>query len=267
MRRRLDLEMVRRGIVKSRTEAAEAITAGKVVVGGRPAAKASSLVSPSEPIHVTAPVRRFVSRGGEKLDAALDRFAISTAGRRALDVGSSTGGFVDCLLQRRATHVIAVDVGYGQLDWRLREDPRVTVLERTNVRDLRPEELPYLADLLTADLSFISLGLAIGPLRRCSSPHADFVFLVKPQFEAGRRDVGERGVVRDPDVWRRVLEGVEAHCRRQGLSPMDVMPSPLLGPAGNVEFLLHAREGEPLDTGPSRESAVAEATHLVASHA
>ena len=267
MRRRLDLEMVRRGIVRSRTEAAKAIESGKVMVGGRPAAKPSTLVSPSEPIHVTTAVRRFASRAGEKLDAALDRFAISTARRQALDAGSSTGGFVDCLLQRGAGHVIAVDVGYGQLDWRLREDPRVTILERKNVRDLRPEELPYLADLVTADLSFISLGLAIGPLRRCSSPDADYVFLVKPQFEAGRGNVGGGGVVRAPDVWRRVLEHVEGYCRRDGLQPMAFMPSPLLGPAGNVEFLLYARMGPPADTGPSREAAVAEATELVAAHA
>jgi 23S rRNA (cytidine1920-2'-O)/16S rRNA (cytidine1409-2'-O)-methyltransferase len=267
VRRRLDLEMVRRGIVQSRTEAAEAIASGKVTVGGRPAGKASSLVSPSEPIQLAALVRRFASRAGEKLDAALDRFAIPTMGRRALDAGSSTGGFVDCLLQRGAAHVVAVDVGYGQLDWRLRDDPRVTVLERKNVRDLQPEELPYLADLVTADLSFISLGLAIGPLRRCSSSDADFVFLVKPQFEAGREDVGRGGVVRDPDVWRGVLERVEGYCRGEGLSPKTVMPSPLLGPAGNVEFLLHARAGPSSGMGPSREAAVAEATELVASHA
>ena len=267
MRRRLDLEMVRRGIVQSRTEAAEAIASGKVTVGGRPAGKASSLVSPSESINVATPVRRFASRAGEKLEAALDRFDISTAGCRALDAGSSTGGFVDCLLQRGAAHIVAVDVGYGQIDWRLREDPRVTLMERKNVRDLRPEELPYLADVVTADLSFISLRLAIGPLRRCSAPQADFVFLVKPQFEAGRGDVGRGGVVRDPVIWRQVLERVEGHCRGEGLSPMAVMPSPLLGPAGNVEFLLHACAGPSSGMGPSREAAVAEATELVASHA
>lgn len=267
--------MVRKGIVQSRTEAAEAIASGKVTVGGRPAEKASTLVSPSEPIHLATPVRRFASRAGEKLEAALDRFAIPIRGRRALDAGSSTGGFVDCLLQRGAAHVVAVDVGYGQLDWRLREDPRVTVLERKNVRTLQPGELPYRADLVTADLSFVSLRLAIGPLRRCSSPEADFVFLVKPQFEAGREDVGRGGVVRDPVVWLRVLEHVEGYCRGQELAPVAVMPSPLLGPAGNVEFLLHARAIPASGTGPSREAAVAEArraavdeaTELVASHA
>lgn len=267
--------MVRRGIVQSRTEAAEAITSGKVTVGGRPAGKASSLVSTSEPIQLTTAVRRFASRAGEKLDAALDRFAIPTTGRRALDAGSSTGGFVDCLLQRGAAHVLAVDVGYGQLDWRLRDDPRVTVLERKNVRDLRPQELPYRAALVTADLSFVSLRLAIGPLRRCSSPEADFVLLVKPQFEAGREDVGRGGVVRDPHVWLRVLERVDGYCRDEELVPMAVMPSPLLGPAGNVEFLLYARAGPSSGTGPSRDAAVvearkaavAEATELLATHA
>ncbi len=267
MRRRLDLEMVRRGIVQSRTEAAQTIASGKVTVGGRPAAKASTLISSSDSIAVTAPSRKFVSRAGEKLEAALDRFAVAAAGRRALDAGSSTGGFVDCLLQRGAEHVIAVDVGYGQLDWRLREDPRVTVLERTNVRDLRPAQLPFVADLTTADLSFISLRLAIGPLRRCSSPEADFVFLVKPQFEAGRSEVGDGGVVRDPAVWLRVLESVEDHSRREGLTALAVMPSPLLGPAGNVEFLLHARGAPTGNPGPSLEAAVAEAVDLVASNA
>ncbi len=259
--------MVRRGIVQSRTDAAQAIASGKVTVGGRPAAKPSTLVSSADPIAVTGPSRRFVSRAGEKLEAALDRFSLSVKGRRALDAGSSTGGFVDCLLQRGAEHVIAVDVGYGQLDWRVRQDRRVTALERTNVRDLRPAHLPYLADVTTADLSFISLRLAIGPLRRCSTPEADFVFLVKPQFEAGKSDVGGGGVVRDPDVWLRVLESIEAHCRGEGLSPQAVMPSPLLGPAGNVEFLLHARTGTSETEGPSFQAAVDEAMDLVASNA
>ena len=267
MRRRLDLEMVRRGIVQSRTEAAQAIASGNVTVGGRPATKASTLVSSDEPINVTAPSRKFVSRAGEKLEAALDRFELAVAGRRALDAGASTGGFVDCLLQRGAVHVVGVDVGYGELDWRLREDHRVTVLERRNVRDLPPEELPYPSDMTTADLSFISLRLAIGPLRQCSAPDGDFIFLVKPQFEAGRSDVGDRGVVRDPAVWLRVLESVTEHCRHEGLSPLNLMPSPLLGPAGNVEFLLHARAVGQSVPEPSARAAVNEAMDLVASHA
>jgi 23S rRNA (cytidine1920-2'-O)/16S rRNA (cytidine1409-2'-O)-methyltransferase len=241
VRRRLDVEMVRRGVAGSRSEAALAIRSGKVKVAGRPALKASTLILPDEPITLTEPSRRYVSRGGEKLEAALDRFGVTVAGRRALDAGASTGGFTDCLLERGAVAVIAMDVGFGQLDWGLRQDPRVTVMERTNVRDLRPEMLPYRPDLVTADLSFISLRLVLPSLVRCAGPGADFVLLVKPQFEAGREDVGPGGVVADPSVWRRVLYEVAKAAVEVGLRPVAVMASPLVGPAGNVEFFLHAR--------------------------
>jgi 23S rRNA (cytidine1920-2'-O)/16S rRNA (cytidine1409-2'-O)-methyltransferase len=243
VRRRLDVEIVRRGLVDSRSEAALAIRSGKVVVGGRPAAKASTLVSPQESIVIAGPPRRFVSRGGEKLEAALDRFGIVVAGRSALDAGASTGGFTDCLLSRGTAHVIALDVGYGQLDWRLREDPRVTVLERTNIRQVDPDALPYKADVVVADLSFLSLATAVPSLVSCSALEAEFVFLVKPQFEAGR-GAAIGGVVRDPGVWRRVLESVSVAIARQGIRPRHVMASPLLGPAGNVEFLLHATRSD-----------------------
>jgi 23S rRNA (cytidine1920-2'-O)/16S rRNA (cytidine1409-2'-O)-methyltransferase len=240
LRRRLDVEMVRRGIASSRAEAAMAIGSGRVTVAGRPAANAGTLVLPEEPIAMSGPARRFVSRGGEKLQAALDRFGLDLHGAQALDAGSSTGGFTDCMIQGGAAHVVGVDVGYGQLDWRLREDPRVTLLERTNVRELEPDRLPYRPDLVTADLSFISLRLVLPALVRCSAPAARFVLLVKPQFEAGRRQVGEGGVVTDPDVWRTVLNDVMAACEALGLRPMGLMASPLLGPAGNAEFVLHA---------------------------
>jgi 23S rRNA (cytidine1920-2'-O)/16S rRNA (cytidine1409-2'-O)-methyltransferase len=243
VRRRLDVEMVRRGIVGNRSEAAQAIRSGTVAVAGRPEPKASTLVSPDESIAIAGPARRFVSRGGEKLEAAIDRFGIDVASRRALDAGVSTGGFTDCLLSRGATHVIAVDVGYGQLDWRLRQDPRVTVLERTNIREIEPDSLPYLADVVVADLSFISLAAAMPALVSCSGPDAEFVLLVKPQFEAGRADVGSGGVVADSNVWRRVLSSVAGACAQEGLQPDEVMASPLLGPAGNAEFLLHATRG------------------------
>jgi 23S rRNA (cytidine1920-2'-O)/16S rRNA (cytidine1409-2'-O)-methyltransferase len=232
--------MVRRGLAGSRSEAAQAIRSGKVVVAGRPVAKTGTLVSPDEPVTLATPARRFASRGGEKLDSALTRFGIEAAGRHALDAGASTGGFTDCLLSRGVGHVIAVDVGYGQLDWRLREDPRVTVLERTSVRDLRPEALPYLPDLVVADLSFISLTLAVPPLVQCSAPEAEFVLLVKPQFEAGREAVGSGGVVSDPEVWRNVLASVSEALADEGLGTRNAMASPLIGPAGNVEFFLHA---------------------------
>jgi len=269
VRRRLDVEMVRRAMAATRSEAGLAIRSGKVTVGGRPAAKAGMLVGPDEPITLAAPARRFVSRGGEKLEAALDRFGVDVAGRVALDAGASTGGFTDCLLQRGAARVIAVDVGYGQLDWRLREDPRVVVMERTNVRDLGPGDLAEPPDLVVADLSFISLRLAIPALGRCAAPHADVVLLVKPQFEARRDEVGRGGVVADPEVWGRVLRSVAEACVEAGFEVLAVAPSPLLGPAGNVEFLLHARgdPGRPSEPGGVDDRmirlAVAEAGQLL----
>jgi 23S rRNA (cytidine1920-2'-O)/16S rRNA (cytidine1409-2'-O)-methyltransferase len=268
VRRRLDVELVRRGIVGSRAEAALAIRTGRVTVGGRPASKASTLVAPDEPIVVSAPPRPFVSRGGEKLDAALARFGVEVRGRVALDAGAGTGGFTDCLLRRGAARVVAVDVGYGQLDWRLREDPRVVLLERTNVRHLGPEDLPVTPDLVTADLSFISLRLVLPALRRCGAPEADFVLLVKPQFEVGRDRVGRGGVVTDPGAWRDALAGVAEAAWGLGLLPRGVAPSPLPGPAGNVEFFLHAAGGSPPEGGspegqpPGLDGAIAEALEL-----
>lgn len=256
-RRRLDAELVRRGLAASRTEAQAAVRGGRVTVAGRPASKASTLVAPDEPVELVGPGRRFVSRGGEKLEAALVRFGIDATERRCLDAGASTGGFTDCLLRRGAAHVVALDVGYGQLAWSLRTDPRVTVLERTNVRDLLPDHLPYAPDLMTADLSFISLRLAIPPLAAVAADGADLVLLVKPQFEAGPDDVGRGGVVRDPEVWRRAILGVAGACADHGLVPVAVMASPLPGPAGNVEFPLHARKAAgPAELDP--EAALAE---------
>jgi 23S rRNA (cytidine1920-2'-O)/16S rRNA (cytidine1409-2'-O)-methyltransferase len=237
-------------MTSSRSEAALAIRAGMVTVSGRPAAKAAILVAPEEPIVMAAPGRKFVSRGGEKLDAAIDRFGLEATGRLALDAGASTGGFTDVLLRRGAARVIALDVGYGQLDWRLREDPRVITMERTNVRDLDPTVLPYPPDLVTADLSFISLRLALPAVARCAAPAADLVLLVKPQFEAGRDDVGPGGVVSDPAIWTIVLGSVAASCDELGFHVRGIMASPLLGPAGNVEFLLHARRASDAGTEP-----------------
>ncbi len=242
-RRRLDAELVRRGLARSRAEAQEAVRAGFVVVGGRPVEKASRLVAPDEPVALLTPARRFVSRGGDKLDAALERFGIEVAGRDCLDAGASTGGFTDCLLRRGARRVVAVDVGYGQLDWSIRTDPRVTVLERTNVRHLSASDLPFAPHVVVADLSFISLRLVVPTLARLARPGADIVLLVKPQFEAGRGAVGRGGVVREPAVWRHAIEGVAEASLGAGATPRAVMPSPIRGPAGNVEFLLHAVEG------------------------
>src|SRR2546426_8241222 len=244
-RRRLDAELVRRGLAASRSQAQAAVSAGRVTVAGITATKAASLVADDAPVALSGPPPSFVSRGGGKLAAALDRFAVAPDGRDCLDVGASTGGFTDCLLQRGAARVIAVDVGYGQLSWILRTDPRVTVMERRNVRDLTPSMLAYVPDLLVADLSFISLRLVLPVLAKLAGPGATFVALVKPQFEAGRAHVGRGGVVRDPDVWRSALSGVMAAARSASLEPLNVMASPLPGPAGNVEFPLHLIAGSP----------------------
>ncbi|HEX2026138.1 MAG TPA: TlyA family RNA methyltransferase [Actinomycetota bacterium] len=242
-RRRLDRELVRRGLAASPAEARRAIDAGRVVVGGRASAKAGTLVDPSESVTVRDPSPRYASRGGAKLDHALDRMSVEVRGRRCLDAGASSGGFTDVLLSRGAAAVVAVDVGYGQLAWRLRGDPRVTVMERTNVRTLQPGDLPYRPELIAADLSFVSLTAAVPAFRRVTAPGADLVLLVKPQFEAGRDDVEEGGVVRDPDAWRSAIERVAEACREARFGPMAVAVSPIRGPAGNVEFFLHARDG------------------------
>jgi 23S rRNA (cytidine1920-2'-O)/16S rRNA (cytidine1409-2'-O)-methyltransferase len=226
-------------LLVSRSQAVEAIVAGRVLVGGSAAQAPARLVAPDEAIRVSGPRPRFVSRGGEKLAAALDRFSVRVRGRRALDAGASTGGFTDCLLQHGVAHVDAVDVGRGQLAWTLRDDPRVTVRERTNVRHLAPDDLGGPVDLTVADLSFISLVTVAAALARCTRPDGDLVLLVKPQFEAGRTRIGKGGVVRDPAVHRAVLHEVRDGLRDAGLHVVDVMESPLRGADGNVEFLVH----------------------------
>ena len=231
---------MRRGLAASREQAQDAVAQGQVLVAGAPASKPSRLVAAGEPVTLVGPPPRFVGRGGEKLDAALEQFGIDVAGRRALDAGASTGGFTDCLLQRGVTHVTAVDVGHGQLHQRLRTDDRVTLLERTDVRAVVLEEP---AGIVVADLSFISLE-AVAPALAGpnAAPGADMVVLVKPQFEAGRREASRgKGVIRDPDVWRAALERGCSALQRQRAAMMGAMVSPLAGAAGNVEFLVHLR--------------------------
>jgi 23S rRNA (cytidine1920-2'-O)/16S rRNA (cytidine1409-2'-O)-methyltransferase len=233
-----------------------------VTVAGAPATKPGRLVGRDEPIEVLGPPPRFVSRGGEKLDAALDRFDVAVAGRRALDAGASTGGFTDCLLQRGAVEVTAVDVGYGQLHERLRADDRVRVFDRTNIRNARAAEIGGPFPLVVADLSFISLRTVLPVLAgELAEPGADLVLLVKPQFEAGRTEAARgRGVVRDPAVWRRVLEEVRDAIQAQPAAMMDAMVSPLQGADGNVEFLVHARAAAvPVAPGPDLAAVVAAA--------
>ena len=234
-KRRLDTLLAERGLYESRSRAAAAVIAGDVRVGGRPATKPGELVADGAEVAVAEPPP-YVSRGGIKLANALDAFGIDPAGRRALDVGASTGGFTDVLLQRGADSVIALDVAYGELHWRLRNDERVIVVERRNARQIEPGELPYEPDLIVADLSFISLTKVLPAVARAAAPRFDLLAMVKPQFEVGRERVGKGGVVRSADDRRAALVAVAGFARTElGLSVLGFASSGLPGPAGNRE--------------------------------
>jgi 23S rRNA (cytidine1920-2'-O)/16S rRNA (cytidine1409-2'-O)-methyltransferase len=239
-RERLDKLLVERHLVASREEGRGRILAGEVLVNEQPVTKAGSLIDAAAEIRVRHALP-YASRGGLKLERALQGFSIDPTGKIALDVGASTGGFTDCLLVHGADRVFAVDVGYGQLDWRLRSDPRVVVLERRNIRYLRLEDLPRAADLATIDVSFISLRLVLPQVKTLLSPGAPIVALVKPQFEVGKGKVGKGGVVRSHDEHMRVLDEIEKAAQAIGLTPVGVIESPLLGPKGNKEFLMHLK--------------------------
>jgi 23S rRNA (cytidine1920-2'-O)/16S rRNA (cytidine1409-2'-O)-methyltransferase len=240
-RRRLDAELVRRGLATSRGEASQLIDARRVLVNGAIADKAARQVATGDQLVIAGPPPRFVGRGALKLDHALDVFDIDVSGMRALDAGASTGGFTDCLLQRGAAEVVAVDVGHGQLHERLRDDPRVVNVERTNIRDINPHMLGGPVDIAVGDLSFISLRLVIPPLVSVCQPGASMVLLVKPQFEAGRQEASRgRGVIRSPAVWREVLGEVRDALAGRSAVMIGCMVSPLRGADGNVEFLVHA---------------------------
>ena len=239
-RRRLDAELVRRGLVPSRERAQAEILAGRVTVGGAPATKASRLVDPGEAVAILGPPPRFVSRAGAKLEAAIEKFGLQSVFRDAtvLDVGASTGGFTDCALQHGASRVIALDVGHNQLHERLVRDPRVTNLERTNVRAASADDIGAPADVLVGDLSFISLRLVLEPMFRLCHPSAHFALLIKPQFEAGRVEAARgRGIITDPEIWTRVIDEVVSAMRALGATIMGVMVSPITGSDGNVEFI------------------------------
>lgn len=244
---RLDAELVRRGLARSREQAASLVESGRVQVRGQVARKVAAMVDPADPVRVTeSQADEYVSRGGHKLAGALDAFmpmGLAVAGRRCLDAGASTGGFTDVLLRRGAGHVVAVDVGYGQIAWSLRTDERVTVIERTNVRGLRPEAIDGLVELTVADLSFISLRLVLPALAECTD--GDLVLMVKPQFEVGKERVGPGGVVRDPALRAEAVLDVAAAGWDLGLGVAGVVASPLPGPSGNVEFFLWFRNGAP----------------------
>jgi len=261
-RRRVDRELVRRGLVASREEAQRVIELRRVQVDGAPVRKPSTLVLPDQRLIVGGPPPRFVSRGGEKLQGAVDRFGLDVRGRRALDAGISTGGFTDCLLQAGAAHVIGVDVGYGQLAERLRRDERVTLRERMNVRALTLEDVDGLAvDLLVGDLSFISLATVLPTLLPLVRDDGDAVLLVKPQFEVGRALVGRGGVVRDPGARSAALEKIADAADRAGWLVSDLMPSPIRGSAGNVEFLARLRRDADPSAAPGLIARASEEIH------
>jgi 23S rRNA (cytidine1920-2'-O)/16S rRNA (cytidine1409-2'-O)-methyltransferase len=247
-RSRLDAELVRRGLARSREHAVTLIAEGRVAISGRAATKPATGVDPGTPVVVrTDPDQpSWVSRGAHKLIGALDAFPVPVEGRRALDAGASTGGFTEVLLHRGATGVVAVDVGYGELAWSLRTDDRVTVLERTNVRTLSTDQIGGPVDLVVADLSFISLRLVLPALTGCAAPGADLLPMVKPQFEVGRERLGAGGVVRDPAFRADAVRTVADAALALGWGTAGVVASPLPGPAGNVEFFLWLRR----DAGP-----------------
>jgi 23S rRNA (cytidine1920-2'-O)/16S rRNA (cytidine1409-2'-O)-methyltransferase len=282
-RARLDAELVRRGLARSRAQAADLISAGQVAVAGQAAAKAATQVGIDAAITVRRAAQEpdYVSRGGHKLAGALAAFAepperglsgpelpgrglsgpelpgrgLVVRGRRCLDAGASTGGFTDVLLRAGADHVVAVDVGYGQLAWSLRSDPRVTAIDRVNIRNLQPGQVAPPPELVTADLSFISLTTVLPPLVACARPDADFVLLVKPQFEVGKGLVGTGGVVRDPQLRAGAVETVARAASDLDLGVRGVTASPLPGPSGNVEYFLWlTRDAPPLDADDLRRA-------------
>ena len=238
-KKRLDVLLVERGFFETRQKAQAVIMAGQVFVNGQRVDKAGAAMAPDVAIEVKGQSLPFVSRGGLKLEKALDYFGIDLTGVVAIDAGASTGGFTDCMLKRGATKVYAVDVGYGQLAWSLRSDPRVVSMERTNVRYLTKEQIPESLDFGTVDVSFISLNLILPALRPLLREEGQVVCLVKPQFEAGREKIGKKGVVRDPEVHLEVLEQFLRHAEESGFFVKDMTYSPVRGPEGNIEYLGH----------------------------
>jgi 23S rRNA (cytidine1920-2'-O)/16S rRNA (cytidine1409-2'-O)-methyltransferase len=243
-RTRLDQALVQQGLCPSREQAKRLIIAGEVSVNGHPSTKPGLLIADDAVLHLKTPPR-FVSRGGLKLEGALDHFGIDVAGKVCLDIGSSTGGFTDCLLQRGATRVFAFDVGTNQLVWKLRSDPRVVSRENFNVRHLKPEDVGEPVDVLVGDLSFISLTLVLPALAAVSKAEADFVLMVKPQFEVGREKLGAGGVLRDPALRKASVIEVAESAYDVGLGTLGISASSLPGPAGNVEYFLWLRRGAP----------------------
>jgi len=249
---RLDLLLHHRGYAPSRAKAQGIILSGRVFVNDKKVDKPGTRIDPASQIEVRGPATKYVSRGGDKLEAALEAFGIDLRDKTALDVGASAGGFTDCMLRHGARKVYAIDVGYGQLAWPLRTDPRVVVIERTNIRYAEPDLIPEKVDFAAVDVSFISLKLVLEPVRAMMAADGAIVALIKPQFEAGREQVGKGGVVRDPDVHREVVGSIVEFAASIGLRHGGTIESPLIGPAGNREFLAYF-----LKSDAKRDNAVA----------
>ncbi len=240
-KQRLDAELVSRGIINGREQAKSAVMVGQIYVNGQKADKAGEPVSPEDTIEFRGETMRYVSRGGLKLEKAMERFGFDLSGRICMDVGASTGGFTDCMLQNGAVRVYAVDVGYGQLAWSLRTDQRVVNLERTNIRYITDEQVPEPIGFVSIDVSFISLSLVLPAIRRFLTQNALLVCLVKPQFEAGREKVGKHGVVREPQTHLEVLKKAAGYARENGYGLVGMDFSPIKGPQGNIEYLMVLR--------------------------
>ena len=263
MKKRLDLLVLERGLAESREKAKTLIMAGQVYVDQQKADKPGDLYPEDAQIEARGKALPFVSRGGLKLEKARREFQLSLEGLTCMDVGASTGGFTDCMLQNGARKVYAVDVGYGQLAWSLRSDPRVVNLERTNARYLTREQVPEAIDFFSVDVSFISLSLILPAVRPLLAEQGRAVCLIKPQFEAGREKVGKKGVVRDPAVHREVIEKTLLMAQKEGYSVLGLTYSPVKGPEGNIEYLVYLQRSD----GPTQDDAVATAAQVVeASH-
>ncbi len=239
---RLDRLLVDRGLMESRERAQALVLAGQVLVNDRKQDKAGALVPEDADIRILGQVLPYVSRGGLKLEAALQEFKINVSGCIALDVGASTGGFTDCLLQHGAAKVYAVDVGYGQMAWKIRQDPRVVVIERTNIRAAGPSLIPEPVDLIVVDVSFISLEKVIPSVLKFLKPESEIIALIKPQFEVGKEQVGKGGIVRDEEARKASVDRITGFMRAAGLEVKGIIPSPITGQDGNVEFLIHASQ-------------------------
>ena len=261
MKERLDVLLVNRGLATSREKAKAIIMSGIVFVDGQREVKAGSSFDDKVSIEVKGSTLKYVSRGGLKLEKAMKHFDVTLAGKVCMDVGSSTGGFTDCMLQNGAVKVYAVDVGHGQLDWKLRNDPRVVCMEKTNIRYVTPDQIEEPVEFASIDVSFISLTKVLGPVKELLTDNGEIVCLIKPQFEAGREKVGKKGVVRDKNVHKEVIHMVMEYAQSIGFTLCNLEFSPIKGPEGNIEYLLHLSKDADHSVGQLDVEAVVEASH------